>query len=53
MERTAFLGYLVQHGFSVEAMYPHDLDVQYAAFSAYWTASTGSAFPPPLPPGMR
>ena len=53
MERTAYLGYLTGHGFVVESMYPHDLDTQYAAFSAYWVTSTGSPFPPPLPPGMR
>jgi hypothetical protein len=49
----AFLGYLSQHSFVVEAMDTSQLDAQYSAFSTYWVTSTGSAFPAPLPPGMR
>jgi len=52
-ERTAYLGYLIQHGFVVETMSPTNLDTQYAAFTSYWTTSTGSPFPAPLPPGLR
>ena len=52
-EHMAFLGYLSQHSFVVEAMDTSQLDAQYSAFSTYWVTSTGSAFPAPLPPGMR
>jgi hypothetical protein len=47
------MGYLSQHGFVVESMDTSQLDTQYAAFSSFWTTSTGAPFPPILPPGMR
>jgi hypothetical protein len=40
MEERAFLGYLTTHGHDRLALSPSQLDTQWAAFQAYWLAST-------------